>query len=510
MMNPLSLKGTPAPTTGWQDRILATVTHKASTVSAPPPSVQVTLGASASDASDTYSLGGQDPATRYSNDALSAMLQRNAGSQSASSLFAGLGKALLSRLGADGSDVSLNSAAAKDTTKADGIAPPMLGATANASLTVKLASGASVTLSLSSGVDGLSIDMRSSSPLGEEDRQSVAKLGGAFQDMLDGLGSTPPKLSLQGLTEGDSRIASVDFKATVPAMGDTTQKIDFHSGADARSVKVDGPGGSINVDMDMSNAATWGNQAQRKASISNYLDQIDVAANRGNGDKDLVALFKSAFGQLNASYPPSPTTGPNDGVRALNASDHAALTGLADFKASIGQTASSSNPLHPEEMDSFSYELSQSTQLGGKSATDRTIDQHLSSHLKASYHMALAAGLSLQLTRKPESQNYIYRQVDDSSSSDTHLAYTKGRLTEASVTQSASQTTHDKKYVMAKLMSDTTTPSSRTHTQDLLALLAPPRKDGDDPRQPPVSQATLDRVHAMTGLVSEPWRITAG
>ncbi|KAF1004488.1 MAG: hypothetical protein GAK28_04010 [Luteibacter sp.] len=508
-MNPLSLKGTPPPTTGWQDRLLATVKQRAA-VATPPPSVTVTLGASSSDAVDTYAFSNQSPAERYSNEALGAMLQRNVGSSSAPGLFAGLGKALLSRLGADPSDVSLD-AKAKAAAPVDGIAPPLASpdVPAEASLTVKLASGASVTLSLRLGDGGLSIDMHSSAELGEQDRQSVAKLGGAFQDMLDGLGTEPPTLSLQGLTEGDSRIASVDFKARVPTSEGPPQTIEFHSGADTRTVKVDGPGGKIDVAMDMRNAATWGNQAQRKASVSNYLDQIDAAASRGRGDKNLVALFKSAFGQLNASYPPTPATGPSDGIRALNTNDHAVLTGLADFTASIGQAGSSPNPLHPDEVDSFSYQLSQSTQFGGTGPLDRTIDQHQASRLKASYHMALSAGLSLQLTTKPESQNYIYRQVDDSASSDTHIAYAKGRLTDASVTQSASQTTHDKKYVMAKLVSDTTTPSSRTQKLDLRELLDPPHRDDDDPRQPPVSQATLDRVHAMIGLVTEPGQLTS-
>lgn len=506
-MNPLSLTGTnAAANTGWQDRLMALSSRKAA--AAAQPSVQVTLGASTA-TDDTYAPGGQSAAERYSNDALGAMLERNAGAASASGLFAGLGKALLSRLGADGSDVKLTSAAPTATTQASLVAPPMDTPPSDTSLSVKLTSGASVKITLHSGEDGLSIDMSSSQSLSAEDRQSVARLGGAFQDMLDGMSSTPPKLSLQGLTEGDSRIASVDFKANVPTLGGAAQTIDFHAGTDTRSVKVDGPGGKIDVAMDMRNTALWGNQNQRKAAISNYLDQIDAATSRGQGDKKLAGLFKDAFSQLNASYPPAAATTPSDGVRNLNAKDHAVLTGLADFTATIGQASSAPNPMHPEELDTFSYQLSQQTRLGGIGANDRTIDQQQSSHLKASYHTAPSPGASMQMGGKPELQNYIYRQIDDSATTNTHMAYVKGRLVAASVTQSASQTTHDKKYIMGQMVSETTSPAQRTHTEDLLSLLDPPRKKGDDAQPPAVSQATLDRVHAMTGLISSVGAIKA-
>ena len=48
----------------------------------------------------------------------------------------------------------------------------------------------------------------------------------------------------------------------------------------------------------------------------------------------------------------------------------------------------------------------------------------------------------------------------------------------ATLTQSARQSTHQMKYVMGKLVGDTTTPLSRSSTQDFLELM----RDADDGR----------------------------
>ncbi|MEX1827434.1 hypothetical protein [Luteibacter sp. CQ10] len=485
-----------ALTQGWAARLSSAVSN-VRVAATPTPSVRFTVSDGTPPDDPTYAAALADPAKTYSNDALAALLDRNADAATASGQFASLGKALLTRFGADGDDVSL---ATTPSAAVDGLAPVHAGPDSDAMLSIRTTGGATVKVTLHHGDDGLSIAMKSDGPLSDDDRQAVSKLAGAFQGALDGLGASPPRLALDGLMGNDPRLASVDFNARVDDGQGKPQTIAFHAGSDARSLQVDGPSGTLSVGMDMTSAALWGNQAQRQASVANYLAQIDDAVQRGHGDASLIAMFKDAFGQMNSNYPPIPdasTAGPHVGQ-----GDHAALTGLADFTASLSQAASAPNPLRSNELDTFSYDLSQQSRLGGLNDASRTIDQHQSSHLKASYHQALSPDATLRLTEDPKSQNYLYRLIDDSATSDTHIAYDKGKLAQASVTRTANQSTHDMKYVLNRLVEDATTPSTRSRTDDLRALIAP-RLLGNG--RSGFSPESLARAHADIALTSEPY-----
>ncbi len=113
------------------------------------------------------------------------------------------------------------------------------------------------------------------------------------------------------------------------------------------------------------------------------------------------------------------------------------------------------------------------------------------------------------LTNDPKSQNYYYTQVDDSADSQTDIAYRKGRLAQASVTQSASQSTHQAKYIMGKLVEETTTPYARSGTRNLLGLLKPFEDEGRALTRQRRSEweQTLSSIHAGMGLQSDPSRI---
>lgn len=498
MIDPLrpNLASQAALAQGWAARLSSAVSN-ARVAAAPTPSVRFTVSDGTLPDDPTYAGALSDPAKTYSNDALTALLDRNADAATASGQFASLGKALLTRFGADGGDVSL---ATTPPAATDGLAPVHSGPDSDASLSIRTTSGATVKVTLHHGDDGLSVAMKGDGPLSDDDRQAVSKLAGAFQDALDGLGSSPPRLALDGLMGNDPRLASVDFDAKVDDGQGKPQTIAFHAGGDARSLQVDGPSGTLNLGIDMSSPALWGNQQQRQTSIANYLAQIDDAAQRGHGDASLIATFKDAFGQMNSNYPPTPdvsASGPH-----VSQGDHAALTGLADFTASLSQATSAPNPLRSNELDTFSYDLAQQSRLGGLNDASRTIDQHQSSHLKASYHQALSADATLQLTEDPNSQNYLYRLIDDSASSDTHIAYDKGKLAQASVTRTASQSTHDMKYMLNRLMEDTTTPSTRSRTDDLRALITPALLGNG---RSGFSPASLARAHADIALTSEPY-----
>lgn len=377
----------------------------------------------------------------------------------------------------------------------------------DATFTVKTTSGATATFRLASTADGLALVEQDSGKLSDAERTALATLSGAFQDAIEGMAAVPPKLDVQGLMAFDpSVLASVDFQGSTVAGNSAPQTIAFHADGVSRSLKTTGAIGTIDVSVDMSSPGILGNASQRAAAIDTYLQQFDKAASRGQANPSLMAMFKDAFTQLNSSTDTAASTLLKTPRISLSASDHATLTGLADFHASITQATSAANPLRPDEKDGFSYQVSQETRISGRDSLNRGISQHLQSTLSASFHRALSPGVSLMLTDDPKSQNYYYTQIDDSADSQTDIAYQKGRLTSASVTQSASQSTHQSKYVMGKLVEDTTMPYSQSRTRDLLALLKPLEDDGTAPtrqRQAEREQA-LSAIHAGVGLESDP------
>lgn len=129
------------------------------------------------------------------------------------------------------------------------------------------------------------------------------------------------------------------------------------------------------------------------------------------------------------------------------------------------------NPARPGELDSFAYDVSQSTQSKGRDQLNRTLVQDQQSHLIASYHKPLWPGQKLDLSSDPNSQNYKYYQVNDQASSKTSIGYEKGALVNASINQSANQSTRISTYVLGHLQEDKTTPLKSSKTQNLLGTL---------------------------------------
>jgi hypothetical protein len=155
--------------------------------------------------------------------------------------------------------------------------------------------------------------------------------------------------------------------------------------------------------------------------------------------------------------------------------------------------------------------VSQETKITGHDSLDRGISQHQHSDPSASFHTALSPDLTLMLTQNPTSQNYYYTQIDDSADSQTDIAYQKGKLTQASISQSASESTHSSKYMMAKLVEDNTMPSTQSSSRDLLGLLKSFEDDtraATRQRQAEWTQ-TLSAIHAGVGLQADPTRINA-
>ena len=415
-------------------------------------------------------------------DKVSFTMGGNLTNTSNAARFAGLGAALMAQL-ADGKKNISQSVVQQSGSK------PLNAAELSAaqsklhsssvdstiSLTIKTASGKSVTLSLANQDSGMAVQAQvEGTDLSGEESAALAKMANGLQTAIDGLTAEPPQLKLDGLTQFDSTVfSSVDLSAQLKLADNGVQSLDFHSDSQERSVHMSGPSGELQMSVDLKNQAILGNANQQAKALQSYLKQIDAAAARGNADRDLMSMFKDAFSSLNSNYPASraastPTTAD---LLAPTALDRKLLTGLADFSASMTQATQASNPMRPSERDTVAYDVSQTTRFSGRDPQSRSIEQDQQSSLNASYHKALYPGQKLKLTSNADSQNYLFYQINDKANSQTNIGYEKGKLANASVSQSTSQATRISQYVMGHLLEQKTLPVSVSKTQSFLNVL---------------------------------------
>ncbi|WP_317202737.1 hypothetical protein [Janthinobacterium sp.] len=421
-----------------------------------------------------------------SQDAVSALIAKNFSSRFLAGRFSGLGAALLEQFKGEGKNVSQSVQLAPQRTQADtygeidAVSPAALHGVGDnkVSLNITTASGAQVTLALDSQDDGLAVKMSTSGELSDVERRALAGLAAAFQDAIDGIAHNPPQIKLAGLTQFDPAVlASVDLRAAVKMNTDpeSTQTLEFHADGAQRKLSFSNASGAAAVSVDMSKLAGVGNARQQAKAVANYVNQFDQAASRGHGDAALMSMFKDGFVGMNSNYGAAAQAAGGalqPSKWQLAAEDRAVLTGLADFKATLTQTAKSSNPMRPMEQDSFSYQVSQSTSLTGRDKDSRSIAQQQKSALSASFHTPSTPGTQLRLDHTQESQYYDYYQIDDSANSDVRLAYAEGRLSKATIEQSAKQSSHFMRYALGKLVNDTITPGQQSLQRDLVDALA--------------------------------------
>jgi hypothetical protein len=492
-----------------------------SQATAAPAAVSVTLGQAARSADATYSMTSRTTVAmvweQRPDDAVSSLMASNVAYRSLGSRFHGLGAAMLARFDTDPVDFSQSATVQTTSAAHPGTSVSALqtaiqsqlhtDAENQIALSIRTASGATVELRLGSQDEGLAVQVKvSGGALTEAEREALVQLSGAFQEAIDGLGAVPPRLALSGLATFDPAVlSSVDFQARIETDDKgAIEAIAFHADGQSRSLSATGPSGTVKVDVDLSNPAILGNAAQQAQATARYLQQFDAAGSRGRGDTALVAMFKDAFTQMNSDYG---MTAPGEGRAAsgvfpLNAGDHSLLSGLADFSASMAQASEASNPMRPEERDTFSYKVSQSTSVMGRDASDRSIHQDQQAQLSASYHRPLSPELSLFLTLAKESQFYEYIEIDDEADVSTDVAYSDGVRTDASVEQSARQSTRVQRYLMGKLESDTTFPSEATRVTDVRALLktveqAERSRDPEDARRRDQALATAGSLAVL-------------
>lgn len=472
--NPLIVSATATPPTTLANTVDVSPVRPASVVS---------LGNPPADVVDIYSRDGQMPGRESvrawensSQDAVTKIINTRFNSISTASRYSGLGAALVAQF-TQGGGAGISQSVLNTTADRAGDASALKTDQAvlhneaenQVNLSIKTASGKTVTFSLSSQKDGLGVQATvEGGDLTADELKAVGQLGSAFQASVDGLTAVPPKLDLSQLTQFDSKVlASVDLNAKVTSQGSDDLTLAFHADSQSRTTRMSGPAGSIDLAVDLKNPAILGDAKQQANALKTYLAQFDRVEKRGSANADLMAMFKDAFSAMNSNYPQSAA------VDALsnNPSDKGLLTGLADFKASIKQAVDSSNSMRPSEVDSFSYNVSQKTQVNGRSSADRSVTQNQQSVLSASFHKGLDGGKPPVFDGSRESQNYLYVQVQDRASSTASFAYKDSQLTRASVTQAASQNTHTQKYVMANLVEDTVVPKDGSSKRDYLALL---------------------------------------
>lgn len=410
-------------------------------------------------------------------DKLSLYMASAIQSSSASTRFQGLGAALLEQLAANGGQrISQSGLAANDSTPTDPLLLSMQQArlrehaTNTVTFNLTSASGATVTLGLYSSDAGLAVDADvQGGTLTSDELKGLAALANSFQTALNGLTQEPPRLQLGALVKLDpSLFTGLQMNAKLETASGAQQTFDLQLNDDTRSLKLQGPSGEVKMNLDTQGGALLGSQAQRQAAVANYLTQFDAAQKRGQGDAQLMALFKDAFSQLNSVDDIS--TRPANHDTAQNKASRLLLSGLADFDASITQAVQKINPMRPEEVDHFDFKVSQSTTRKG-SAANLAVQQDQQASLKAAWHKGANPLVDLVLTNDSESQNYRYHEVEDYSRSTTRLGFSNNSLVEASATQEASQQERVKTYQKGELKSDETHRASADQSRELLNML---------------------------------------
>ena len=366
----------------------------------------------------------------------------------------GIGSALLSALTQQRDDVTISvpasGGAQTDTQSA-------------VALEITTQSGVSLTLQMTRQQDGVAVALKTThGKLNDDEAAAIAKLSGALEKTLSGLDNGNGKLDVGDLLSFDSnQLASVDLKTDLRRDGEVIQSLNLHADNSARWLGFHNADASFKLTTDMRSLAQASNAGQQQSALAQWSAKFDQAASRGHGDRAALALFKQGFESLNST---SAAAGvamrtPQAITVGAHAAQAGAISGLADFSASYHQTARSSNPLKPEEEDTFALDVAQRSSQQKNGDTQRMTQETLF-QLNASFHTALNAGTPLALSEDKASQNYHYHQIHDETRSTTEVTQdAQGNLT-ARFAQQLTQQETVKTYQLAKLIDSSSTPHS--------------------------------------------------
>ncbi len=470
---------------------------------------------------------------RAPNTAVDQILGRNASAKTEQDRFAGLGSALLEQVASNGASYRqtiVNVGAAYSADKIQGKATDALWAiksrpSASADLTIKTQSGATVRITIadqreqSATGSGIAVQIEVEGDLTPQEKEALQSLAKGFDQAIQGLTDEPPVLDLEGLAKFDSKLLTkVELKVDlygVDEQGSRILKLGTHFQADAstREIEIKTPKGTVAMKTDLRQPALWGTADQKAYAVQQYLSRIDKAAERGQGDPELVDLFKSSFAAMNGSYGSAGAAGSSKGLgatqpvdltrdaNAFSEEDQSLLTGLADFNASITANRRASNPRRTKEVDTFAYTLNQSTQISGNSPGNRAITQTQTAKLSASYHQSLRSSAAPKLTSDSSTQNYHYKKVEDSSSTRVELAYEKDEPVRALVTQTASQSLQVLTVENNRITGNTTEPAQQQSKQTDLLQLFKQLKRQQDAKQLAKDDEKQKKLQEWNGMV---------
>lgn len=452
-------------------------------------SYQVNLRTSRTEsASQTYTQSGTASATaaattapsqwweNKSDDHFSYLLEQNAiATTTTAGRFNGIAAGLIERLHTTGADVrqafiATSVDAGADSKTVDQAAQVSLNdlrdrPDQSLGLTVKLASGRSVTLSIKSNASGLSVEASSDAELSEADSKALEKLATGLEAAAQSY-FTDQKINLDALSGFDTSVVS-SLKLNINA-GD--RQLDFSIDQSHHQLKLTSASGVVDIDVSHDNPGLKGNAAQRNKAIQQFLTQIDSAAKRGNADEGLVSMYKDAFSAMQKINTSDSVTGPASLVPAKapafwDGSAGSLLTGLADFDAKIKGVTTSPNPVRLQESDYFNFQTSQKTTQEGNQANGK-ISQNLESSLSAAFHLELKSDRKPVLGESKNSQNYRYIKVDDHESSKLTIGFEKNQLNSARLEKSHDRNLSVSRYELGKLVDTKNSPDKQSTVID--------------------------------------------
>lgn len=461
------------------------------------------------------------------DDALAEVMGRNASGTTQQGRMAGLGSALLEQVATTGASyrqtiVNVGAAYSPDQIQRkayDALWSFKSRPSASAELTIETQSGAKVRLSItdqreySSTGSGMSVSIDVEGELTAQEREALKALATGFDKAVQGLAGDEPQLDLGDLLKFDSKVlAKVALSFERYGFDSEGQRVlqlgaDLRLDASRREVDIKTRDGVVRMGTDLRQPAQWGSSAQKERAVSQYLERIGQAAERGRANPGLVAIFKSTFSAMHASYDREDGDGSRLDVRpggipvrsdkhSFSEEDHSLMTGLADFDASITATVRATNPRRTQERDRFEYTLNQATDIAGSSRGGRTVTQTQTSRLSAAYHQSLLTSAAPKFDSTSASQNYYYNKVEDSSTTEMRLAYEKGEPVLATLSHQASQSLHMTKVEDNQVVDTRETPGQQSSHKDLLPLLKALQRQQRDHAAEQERQATMDSWHA--------------
>jgi hypothetical protein len=218
----------------------------------------------------------------------------------------------------------------------------------------------------------------------------------------------------------------------------------------------------------------------------------------------MLTLFKDAFSGLHKSYPSDAIQPIKDLVKPgeLNDLEQSVLTGLGDFEADLTMKPTAPNPRKALELDHFSYQLKQKSNLLNKVS----LTQQQESNLSASYHESLIPGLPLRLDSTKESQNYVFKTIQDRATSKVDVRYDGDQqISAAQLEKTAQQSTQIQRYEMDKLTQNLRIPEQAHFIQDLLSAMKSLQKRSNDSTEDELlRQQKLGELNQMIMLDTNP------